>query len=256
MGNACWPSIYDSECNSICSKPLYLCKHNLHMGTKAVKMTMTWKITTLIFIWFTCTLRYWQTNYFNCKLTNNCCSIAHINSSHTIWTGGYHDFMYKPSIQLVLPYGPSTWGQHLCQSLFSCICISWDMQRSVVMCSEYYMRTDLGHNLTRMDRCTAISEYSNFPNTSFENLHPSMVLVFIYCTDNSNTDEVYKQYSNILYTSYIKKILIKNCRYTRLYFVLCFLCTLLKDCLKIAIHNFVFTPSSTFRKSTVHYFIL
>lgn len=108
--------------------------------------------------------------------------------------------MYKPNIQLVLPYGPSTWGQHLCQSLFSCICISWDMQRSVVMCSEYYMRTDLGHNLTRMDRCTAISEYSNFllwESSSFNGLG-------IYLLQNSTTDEAYKQYSNNLYTSNIK----------------------------------------------------
>ena len=161
MGKACWSLIYDSECKCICSKPLYLCQLYLHMGTKAVEMTTTWKITTMIFIWFICTLRYWWTNYFKCKLTNNCCSIAHISSSHTIWTGRYHEFMYKPSIQPVLPYGPSTWAQHLCQSLFSCIFNSWDVHRFVVMCSEYYVRTDLGHNLTRMDRRTAISEYSN-----------------------------------------------------------------------------------------------
>jgi hypothetical protein len=111
------------------------------------------------------------------------------------------------------------------------------MQRFVVMCSEYCMRMDLGHNLTRMDRHTAISEYSNFPNTFFENLHPSLVLIFIYCTENYTTDEGYKQYSNILYTSYNEKFLTKNSRYTRLHFVLGLSCTLFKHHLKIAIHK-------------------
>jgi hypothetical protein len=72
------------------------------------------------------------------------------------------------------------------------------------------MGTDMGHNLTRMDRHTAISESSNFPNTFFEFLHPSLVFVFIYCTDNSTSDEGYKQYSNILCTSYIEKFLTKK----------------------------------------------
>ena len=78
------------------------------------------------------------------------------------------------------------------------------------MCSEYYMRTELGQNLTRMDRRTAISEYSNFPNTFLENLHPSLVLKFIYCTDNSTNDEANKRYNNILYTSYTEKFLTKK----------------------------------------------
>jgi hypothetical protein len=85
------------------------------------------------------------------------------------------------------------------------------MQRFVVMCSKYCIRTDLGHNLTRMDTCTAILEYSNFPNTFFEDLHPSLFLIFIYCTNTSTIDGDYKQYSNILYTLfYTEKILTRK----------------------------------------------
>jgi len=146
--------------------------------------------------------------------------------------------MYKASIQPELPYGPSTWGQHLCQSLFSCIFISWDVHRFVVMSSEYCMRMDLGHNLTRMDRCTAISEYGNFPNTFFKNLHPSLVFTFTYCTDNSTTDEAYKQYSNILYTSYTKKFLTKKIAGIREYILhLVFHALCSKTGYNIAIHK-------------------
>jgi len=128
--------------------------------------------------------------------------------------------MYKPSIQLVLPYGPSTWGQHLCQSLFSRIFISWDVQRFVVMCSEYCMRTDLGHNLTRMERCTAISEYSNFPDTFFENLHP-------HWSWNLFIEQTILLMMKPISNTTILCILVtpKNCRYMRLYFVLGFSCT-------------------------------
>jgi len=71
----------------------------------------------------------------------------------------------------------------------------------------------------------------------FENLHPFLVLMFIYCTDNSTTDEAYKQYSNILYTSYTKNFLPKKLQVYKMVFCTWFFMHFAQGCLKIAIHK-------------------
>jgi hypothetical protein len=129
------------------------------------------------------------------------------------------------------------------------------MQRFVIMCSEYHMGMDLGHNLTRWTDILQFQSPVIFQIHSLGTFIPHLSYLFtaqrilLVMKAISNTAIFF-----VLVT--LKNFLQKNFRYMRLHLHLVYMHFAQTLPKKLQFMNFVFRPSPTFCKSTVHYFIL